>query len=128
MQVPSTYVEWGNASIVDAERRLLAAALADRNNERFVLLSESCIPIRNLTFVYHYLFADNWYVRCSLLHRSGSASTIFVRDKCGGFVFIRSNAGNRIWIALSICRTDTMHIYLPPSVWRVGVKEASGLL
>ena len=40
----------------------MAAALSDRNNERFVLLSESCIPVRNLTFVHHYLFADNWCV------------------------------------------------------------------
>lgn len=39
----------------DAERRLLANALLDLANEWFVLLSESCIPVRNFTFVYQYL-------------------------------------------------------------------------
>lgn len=58
-QIPSVNVGWGNMSVVDAERRLLAAALADRGNERFVLLSESCIPIRNLTYTHYYLFANN---------------------------------------------------------------------
>jgi len=40
---------------VDAEKRLLANALLDFSNERFVLLSESCIPVFNFPSVYHYL-------------------------------------------------------------------------
>jgi len=39
----------------DAERRLLANALLDLSNERFVLLSESCIPLYNFSVVYQYL-------------------------------------------------------------------------
>jgi len=39
----------------DAERRLLANALLDILNERFVLVSESCIPLFNFTFVYGYI-------------------------------------------------------------------------
>jgi len=48
-------VEWGRPSMIDAERRLLANALLDVSNERFVLLSETCIPIFNFTTVYNYL-------------------------------------------------------------------------
>jgi len=40
---------------MDAEKRLLANALLDFSNERFVLLSESCIPVHNFTTVYGYL-------------------------------------------------------------------------
>ncbi|ERN15387.1 hypothetical protein AMTR_s00036p00191120 [Amborella trichopoda] len=54
-QIPSKVAEWGEMSMCDAERRLLANALLDFSNERFVLLSESCIPIMNFTTVYHYL-------------------------------------------------------------------------
>lgn len=39
----------------DAERRLLANALLDQDNERFVLISESCAPLWNFTFTYNYL-------------------------------------------------------------------------
>jgi hypothetical protein len=42
-------------SLLDAEKRLLANALLDFSNERFVLLSESCIPVHNFTTVYEYL-------------------------------------------------------------------------
>lgn len=48
-------VEWGRATMVDAERRLLANALLDFSNERFLLLSETCIPIFNFTTIYNYL-------------------------------------------------------------------------
>ncbi|MQL91031.1 hypothetical protein Taro_023632 [Colocasia esculenta] len=51
-------VHWGRASMVDAERRLLANALLDPCNERFVLLSESCIPLFNFTTVYSYLLGS----------------------------------------------------------------------
>ncbi|XAR49317.1 hypothetical protein NMG60_11032485 [Bertholletia excelsa] len=54
-QIPGKNVEWGSISLADAERRLLANALLDFSNERFVLLSESCIPIYNFPTVYKYL-------------------------------------------------------------------------
>ncbi|KAJ9140769.1 hypothetical protein P3X46_031374 [Hevea brasiliensis] len=54
-RIPSKPVEWGRATMVDAERRLLANALLDFSNERFVLLSETCIPILNFTTIYKYL-------------------------------------------------------------------------
>ncbi|KAM3271344.1 hypothetical protein ACQJBY_041869 [Aegilops geniculata] len=54
-QVPSKPTRWGNVNVVDAERRLLANALLDFSNERFVLVSESCIPLYPLPVVHAYL-------------------------------------------------------------------------
>ncbi|XP_045817592.1 glycosyltransferase BC10-like [Trifolium pratense] len=53
--IPSQVVSWGTVTLADAERRLLANALLDFSNERFVLLSESCIPVYNFPTVYRYL-------------------------------------------------------------------------
>lgn len=52
-------VRWGTVTLVDAERRLLGNALLDFSNERFVLLSESCIPIYNFPIIYNYLIGSS---------------------------------------------------------------------
>ncbi|KAL8156111.1 hypothetical protein AgCh_001270 [Apium graveolens] len=57
-RIASEKVEWGTASLTGAERRLLANALLDFSNERFVLLSESCIPVYNFPTVYRYLIGS----------------------------------------------------------------------
>ncbi|MED6157048.1 hypothetical protein PIB30_019888 [Stylosanthes scabra] len=44
----------------DAERRLLANALLDISNERFILLSELCIPLYNFSFVYNYIMISKY--------------------------------------------------------------------
>lgn len=48
-------VEWGKVNMIEAERRLLANALLDFSNQRFVLISESCIPLFNFSTIYSYL-------------------------------------------------------------------------
>ncbi|XP_074295620.1 glycosyltransferase BC10-like [Silene latifolia] len=53
--IPSKEVEWAKFSMVEAELRLTANALLDISNQRFVLLSESCIPLFNFTAIYSYL-------------------------------------------------------------------------
>ncbi|KAL8130487.1 hypothetical protein V2J09_019642 [Rumex salicifolius] len=53
--IPSKEVQWGKFNMVEAERRLIASALLDTSNERFVLLSESCIPLFNFSTIYNYL-------------------------------------------------------------------------
>ncbi|KAG5009410.1 hypothetical protein JHK85_018449 [Glycine max] len=53
--IPSQEVRWGENSMIEAERRLLANALVDFTNQRFVLLSESCIPLFNFSTIYTYL-------------------------------------------------------------------------
>ncbi|XP_054799333.1 glycosyltransferase BC10-like isoform X2 [Prosopis cineraria] len=57
--VHSESVAWGRISMVEAEKRLLANALLDPDNQHFVLLSESCIPVRHFEFVYNYLLYTN---------------------------------------------------------------------
>ncbi|KAH7575983.1 hypothetical protein ACOSP7_003970 [Xanthoceras sorbifolium] len=57
-QIPSRKVGWGTVEMADAEKRLLANALLDFSNERFVLLSESCIPVYNFPTVYSYLIGS----------------------------------------------------------------------
>ncbi|KAL6996384.1 hypothetical protein U1Q18_006512 [Sarracenia purpurea var. burkii] len=59
-QIPSQVAEWGMMSVCDAERRLLANALLDISNERFVLLSEACIPLYNFSTVYHYISGSRY--------------------------------------------------------------------
>ncbi|XP_038724528.1 glycosyltransferase BC10-like [Tripterygium wilfordii] len=54
-RIPSKDVRWGSFTMVEAERRLLANALLDFSNQRFVLLSESCIPLFNFPTIYNYL-------------------------------------------------------------------------
>ncbi|KAL9375030.1 hypothetical protein Peur_031909 [Populus x canadensis] len=57
-KIPSKEVQWGKFSMVEAERRLLANALLDFSNQRFVLLSESCIPLFNFSTIYSYLMGS----------------------------------------------------------------------
>ncbi|CAI0450708.1 unnamed protein product [Linum tenue] len=57
-RIPSKDVQWGKSTMVAAERRLLANALLDFSNERFILLSESCIPLYNFTTIYTHLITS----------------------------------------------------------------------
>ncbi|XP_071689607.1 glycosyltransferase BC10-like [Rutidosis leptorrhynchoides] len=54
-KIPSKAVQWGKVNMIEAERRLLANALLDFSNQRFVLLSESCIPLFNFSTIYTYI-------------------------------------------------------------------------
>ncbi|KAL0353264.1 UNVERIFIED_CONTAM: Glycosyltransferase BC10 [Sesamum angustifolium] len=51
----SIKVAWGEASMIEAERLLFEAALEDPANQRFVLLSDSCVPLYNFSYIYKYL-------------------------------------------------------------------------
>ncbi|KAM0973776.1 hypothetical protein ACFX2I_016940 [Malus domestica] len=55
----NSQVVWGKFSMVEAEKRLLANALLDPDNQHFVLLSDSCIPLHNFDYVYNYLMYTN---------------------------------------------------------------------
>nr|DAD35401.1 TPA_asm: hypothetical protein HUJ06_006041 [Nelumbo nucifera] len=55
----SPEVQWGKFNMIQAERRLLANALLDFSNQRFILLSEACIPLFNFSTVYNYLIGSN---------------------------------------------------------------------
>ncbi|KAK6123914.1 hypothetical protein DH2020_042333 [Rehmannia glutinosa] len=51
----SIKVAWGEASMIEAERLLFEEALQDPANQRFVLLSDSCVPLYNFSYIYKYL-------------------------------------------------------------------------
>ncbi|KAG2259919.1 hypothetical protein Bca52824_079213 [Brassica carinata] len=54
----SIKVIWGESSMIAAERLLLAAALDDHSNQRFVLLSDSCVPLYDFGYIYRYLISS----------------------------------------------------------------------
>ncbi|KAG2263171.1 hypothetical protein Bca4012_015197 [Brassica carinata] len=58
-EIYSDEVTWGRISVVDAEKRLLVSALEDPDNQHFVLLSESCIPLHTFDYTYRYLLYAN---------------------------------------------------------------------
>ncbi|GMI86797.1 hypothetical protein like AT5G14550 [Hibiscus trionum] len=53
----SIQVDWGGATMIEAERILLRHALMDPYNERFVFVSDSCIPIYNFSYTYDYIMS-----------------------------------------------------------------------
>lgn len=53
----SVQVDWGEASMIQAERMLLENALMDPFNERFIFLSDSCIPLYNFSYTYDYIMS-----------------------------------------------------------------------
>ncbi|CAN8326760.1 unnamed protein product [Cochlearia groenlandica] len=63
--IHSHKVAWGRISMVDAERRLLAHALIDPDNQHFVLLSDSCVPLFDFNYIYnHLIFANLSFIDC----------------------------------------------------------------
>uniref|UniRef100_A0A0D9WDA0 Uncharacterized protein n=1 Tax=Leersia perrieri TaxID=77586 RepID=A0A0D9WDA0_9ORYZ len=55
----SVQVDWGEASMIEAERVLLAHALKDPLNERFVFVSDSCVPLYNFNYTYDYIMSSS---------------------------------------------------------------------
>ncbi|CAL1391796.1 unnamed protein product [Linum trigynum] len=55
----SIQVDWGEASMIEAERILLRHALEDPSNKRFVFLSDSCIPLYNFSYTYDYVMSTS---------------------------------------------------------------------
>ncbi|XP_028772342.1 glycosyltransferase BC10 [Neltuma alba] len=55
----SIQVDWGEATMIEAERILLRNALTDPLNDRFVFLSDSCIPLYNFSYIYDYIMSTS---------------------------------------------------------------------
>ncbi|XP_008230559.1 PREDICTED: uncharacterized protein LOC103329816 isoform X1 [Prunus mume] len=53
----SIQVDWGEASMIEAERILLKHALEDPLNQRFAFLSDSCIPLYSFSYIYDYIMS-----------------------------------------------------------------------
>ncbi|KAM5580585.1 glycosyltransferase BC10-like [Rosa sericea] len=54
----SIQVVWGESSMIEAERLLFEEALYDPANQRFVLLSDSCVPLYNFSYIYNYVMSS----------------------------------------------------------------------
>ncbi|CAL8139375.1 unnamed protein product [Prunus armeniaca] len=54
----SIQVVWGESSMIEAERLLLEEALYDPANQIFVLLSDSCVPLYNFSYIYNYVMSS----------------------------------------------------------------------
>ena len=52
------HVNRGNINFVDATRALMHAALADPMNQKFVMLTESCIPLYSPLVLYAQLMSE----------------------------------------------------------------------
>lgn len=52
-------VGWGESTMIQAERLLLRAALEIPANRRFVLLSDSCAPLYNFSYIYNYVMGSS---------------------------------------------------------------------
>ncbi|PIA61794.1 hypothetical protein AQUCO_00200055v1 [Aquilegia coerulea] len=53
----SIQVDWGEATMILAERILLKNALKDSDNQRFAFVSDSCIPLYNFSYTYDYIMS-----------------------------------------------------------------------
>lgn len=53
----SIQVDWGESTMIQAERILLKNALMDSMNERFIFLSDSCIPLYSFNYIYTYIMS-----------------------------------------------------------------------
>lgn len=54
----SVEVGWGKPTMIEAEKLLLKAALDDISNQIFVLLSDSCVPLYDFSYIYNYLMSS----------------------------------------------------------------------
>ena len=52
---------WGCLSIVLAQNLILKEALKDTNNQHFIWLSDSCIPLKSFSLIYNYLDTTKSY-------------------------------------------------------------------
>ncbi|MBB5353723.1 hypothetical protein HNR46_003984 [Haloferula luteola] len=84
--------EWGSVSLVKASLALLRTALEDERLTHFVLLSESCIPIRPLSEMLRHLrrkprsrFGWKDLEKCSDLQRGRAAHLPQIPDGCWKF-------------------------------------------
>jgi hypothetical protein len=52
------HTEWGHSNLLTATNALIKEALKDKTNKRFILVSESCIPLHLFDIIYHILFTS----------------------------------------------------------------------
>lgn len=56
---------WGCLSIVQAQNLILKEAIKDNNNQHFIWLSDSCVPLKSFDYIYNYLDTNKSYFNIS---------------------------------------------------------------
>jgi len=70
-KVPVTIeTHWGNISLVKAMNILLEQALMDHENQMFIFLSESCVPIKSIMYILSYLNTSKSYFTHTLMSKN----------------------------------------------------------
>lgn len=59
IHVETIPTEWGGWGLVEATGILFRSALEDPTNERFILLSDKCIPVKKFDYTYNFLKGNN---------------------------------------------------------------------
>ncbi|KAL4555522.1 hypothetical protein LXL04_038144 [Taraxacum kok-saghyz] len=54
----SVEVGWGKPTMIEAEKLLFKSAFEDTNNQIFILLSDSCVPLYNFSYIYKYIMSS----------------------------------------------------------------------
>jgi hypothetical protein len=68
-QIPEhIHTEWGHSNLLTATNALIKNALKDPTNKKFLLVSESCIPLYNFEIIYNILFHHEPYKNKSFLY------------------------------------------------------------
>src|SRR4029078_5027143 len=57
-RVHAVPTKWGDISLVEAESELYKAALKDKSNAYFILLSDTCVPVRSFNYIYNRIKRD----------------------------------------------------------------------
>lgn len=52
---------WGDRSLVDAQNLLIEESLKDNNVTHFILISDTCIPLKNFDYIYNFLDTNYSY-------------------------------------------------------------------
>ncbi|KAF6137874.1 hypothetical protein GIB67_014003 [Kingdonia uniflora] len=82
----SIQVVWGESSMIAAEISLFGEALEDVANQRFVLRSDSCVPLHNFSYIYNYVMSSSRSFMDSFVDVKGDRyhpkmSSIIPKDK-----------------------------------------------
>lgn len=68
--------KWGDISLVKAHNILLREALKDNDNQHFILVSNSCIPLKKFDYVYNLLDINYSYYNLFIKHHSNERTML----------------------------------------------------
>jgi hypothetical protein len=70
--------KWCDKSLVEAQNKLLESAIKDSNNQHFIFISNSCIPLKSFDLIYNTLDSNYSYFNTSKPYTKTFSSSIKV--------------------------------------------------